>query len=289
MYRLPPGSAARSTAVGATSSGRPKRPSGKAGLQRRLPLLGEVGAKRGLNRAGGDAVDRHPGPSHLTGQRLGEADDTGLGRCVVGETSPASLPDLGGDVDDAAEARLEHRRQPRAAADEDTAQVDRDHLVPHLRRHVADVAFGDDPGVVDQDLHRSELVARDAEHLFHASFVTDVGPDRHHLGSRLPAPSRHVLEARPPAPVGQAQGRAGHGERPGDRRTDTARRARDQRGAASQNRRRGTGRPCVAHSCSPPSLKIRRAFPSRIRDLACTPLDGQRTSHLARLELSLAA
>ena len=58
----------------------------------------------------------------------------------------------GGEVDDAAAARLAHLPRRRLAAVERAAEVDRDHVLPLLRGHRVDVADLADARAIDEDV-----------------------------------------------------------------------------------------------------------------------------------------
>jgi len=66
-------------------------------------------------------------------------------------------------------------RFPRAQ--ELTGQVDVDHLPPLRERHLVQRGVDLQPGVVDQDVHRAEGVARLAEQRLHLRFVAHVALD----------------------------------------------------------------------------------------------------------------
>ena len=114
--------------------------------------------------AGGDAVHHDVVVGHFLAQRLGQRNDPGLGGGIGRRVGVAFLARDGGDIDDAAIARVAHQRADRAAAEPDAGQVDLDDLAPFVGRIVPDRAVGPgDAGIVDLDVD----TAQRTDGLFH--------------------------------------------------------------------------------------------------------------------------
>src|SRR5215211_2528513 len=125
------------------------------------PAQGLLG--HGRDHLSGDEARRHrvhrdPLTRRLQGQAVGQPEQPRLGRGVVGLADVALLPDHRADVDDPAVAAVQHVLEHRPAQVEGTRQVDVDHPVPVLHRHLADRAVDRDAGVVDQDIQLPVLV-----------------------------------------------------------------------------------------------------------------------------------
>src|SRR6267142_1592950 len=113
---------------------------------------------RRLRRGGRHAVDQHAGLGKLLAERLGERDQSALGRSVGGRVGIAFLAGDRGDVDDAAVAGLHHVRYHGAAAEKRAIEVDIDDALPLAHRIVDDRhARAGDTGVIDQHVDASEL------------------------------------------------------------------------------------------------------------------------------------
>ncbi len=101
MYAAP--GPARNATAAATSSGVPTRASGIAFSSSARRASGKLGRGHvGLDVAGRDRVDGDAARGVLARQRLGQADDAGLGRDVRRLPGRAHLADHRGDVDDPA-------------------------------------------------------------------------------------------------------------------------------------------------------------------------------------------
>src|SRR5215469_7271549 len=121
------------------------------------------------DKAGRDRVDGQPDPisrralrpgeleDGLFGQRLGQSEQAGLGRRVVGLADIAGLADDRGHVDDPSGTALDHVLDRRLGHEEGTGQVDRDDLLPVVVAHLGHGPVDGDPGVVDQDVDPAVL------------------------------------------------------------------------------------------------------------------------------------
>ena len=89
-----------------------------------------------------------------------EAHQPRLGGAVVRLSEVAAQPGAGDDVDDAAVAVLAHDRQRVPAAVEAAVEVDLQHGVEILGRHVDELLVAQDPGVVHQDIAAPEGIDR---------------------------------------------------------------------------------------------------------------------------------
>ena len=110
-----------------------------------------------------DRVDRDPLGTELEGQRLGEADDTRLGRHVVGHERLPALGARRGDVDDPPPAFLDHVWHDGLTAVERTGETDGKDLVPLLEGDGEERIEPLQAGVVHQDGRPAEAGA----HLLH--------------------------------------------------------------------------------------------------------------------------
>src|SRR5215208_2460154 len=95
-----------------------------------LGFLGDVGDHIGLYESGADGVDGDSEAGQFLGCRLGEAEQPGLGRRVVGLSYVAGLSDEGAHVDDLAPALVRHVRQRRVYRVEGAVEIYLDDLVP---------------------------------------------------------------------------------------------------------------------------------------------------------------
>src|SRR5919106_1008021 len=135
----------------------------------RLPRLA---VDRRADRARADAVDPDAVRRDLLGDRLHHQHDAALGRRIVDVPRPgnrvvhrAHADDLASGAGDllahAAPLELAHRL---AAAQELAGQVDVDHRVPVLQRHLIEGSIFLQAGVCDQDVNRAERIAHPGEH-----------------------------------------------------------------------------------------------------------------------------
>ena len=107
--------------------------------------------------AGGQTVDPDVAGAQLFGQRLGQADDRGLGGGVADFTGSADLPPHGRNVDDTAAAVLQHSRQYCVDAVIHAVDIDGEHPVPMFLADLGNQAEMGDTGVVDQHIHRGKI------------------------------------------------------------------------------------------------------------------------------------
>src|SRR5215207_9894514 len=121
-----------------------------------LGFLGDVGDHIGLYESWADGVDGDPEAGQFLGCRLGEAEQAGLGRRVVGLPNVAGLSDEGAHVDDLAPALVRHVRQHRVDRVEGAIEVYLYDLVPVVDGELPERADDVDPGVVDQDVYPVE-------------------------------------------------------------------------------------------------------------------------------------
>ena len=223
---------AKKTKVAAISSGSAHRPSGiRASVLRGQLLVGAdvLGHRRRRQRSDrvhGDLLLRQ-----LPGQRLREADDGGLGRAVVDLADGAHQPGGRGDVDDAAGAVHGQEWQRGLADGERASDMDVENELELLGRHLREHRRRDHPGVVHHDVKGAPgqfggLLGRPGRlpgvaHVEHRGLGPAAGG--HDLGGRR---GRRVL-----VHVGHQHGRAGRGQRPGDRPADALAGAGHERGA----------------------------------------------------------
>src|SRR5215213_3310350 len=121
-----------------------------------LGFLGDVGDHIGLYESGADGVDGDPEAGQFLGCRLGEAEQPGLGRRVVGLAYIAGLSDEGAHVDDLAPALVRHVRQYCMDRVEGAVEVYLYDFVPVIDGELPERAVDVDPSVVDQDVYPVE-------------------------------------------------------------------------------------------------------------------------------------
>src|SRR5215212_5391744 len=121
-----------------------------------LGILGDAGDHIGLYESGGDGVYGDPEPGQFLGGGLGEAEQSCLGRRVVGLAYIAGLSDEGAHVDDLAPALVRHVRQHRVDGVEGAVEVYLYDLVPVVDGELPERAVDVDPSVVDQDVYPVE-------------------------------------------------------------------------------------------------------------------------------------
>ena len=156
---------------------------------------------RGLGDRRGDGIDRDVVGRELLAERLGQADDAGLGGRIGGGVGVAFLAGDRGDIGDAAVVPLDHAGDDRLAAIERAGEVDADHLVPLLGRVLP--GLGDRPGdagVVDEDVDLAEGVKRLVAGALDGGIVGDVDgrPRSPCPGSAVPSPSSRRAPCRGP-------------------------------------------------------------------------------------------
>ena len=84
-----------------------------------------------------------------------------LGRHVGGAAAGAVEARHRGHVDDAAPPARQHLGDGALAAEEDTGEVDVDDPPPHRLAHLVHVEVAvEDPGIVDHDVQRAQLLHR---------------------------------------------------------------------------------------------------------------------------------
>src|SRR5215217_5495701 len=158
-------------------------------LELLLGFLGDAGDHVGLNKPGADCVHGDPGAGQFLSRCLGEAEQPGLGRRVVGLADIAGLADKGAHVDDLAAALLGHVRQDRADRVEGAVEVYLDDLVPILDRELLQRAVYVDARVVDQYVHPVEFFHGLVYKVLGLLRVRDVSLNR----DRFPAVLRDLL------------------------------------------------------------------------------------------------
>ena len=167
--------------------------------------------------------------ARLERQVLGQLDDGGLGHRVGGRQRPAVDAGLAGDVDDATATSGDHVRQDELGGQHETADVDVHRRPPLVELDLPQRSGGtEDPGVVDEQIGRTQLVAEVGHRRGEAGGIGDVG-DR---GGRDAAVRRDRLEGAVELVAGSGDhgdGRAGVGEGRGDEPTDAPTGARDER------------------------------------------------------------
>ena len=114
----------------------------------------------------------------LACERAGKPDHAGLGRRHMGEFGPAADAEGAAHVDDLSALLLEHVRYDEPRAQEHPAQMDLDHAVPCLHRHVRELRGIEHTGVVDQNVDRAELLDGGPDHTRDILDLADIGAHR---------------------------------------------------------------------------------------------------------------
>src|SRR6476661_588863 len=174
--------------------------------------------------AGRDGDDGDALAGGLLRQAHGQAEQTCLGRGVVGLADVAGLADDRADVDDAPGSAVEHVLQDRSGQVERTGEVHLDDAVPVVRGHPADGLVRGDACVVDQDVEAPVLVEDLADDTFAVLDRADVALVHAAAGMGLPEQVGGFLVAGVPGGDGHPAG----GEPVADRRADAPDTAGDQ-------------------------------------------------------------
>ena len=146
----------RNAIAEATSSAVPMRLLGIAAIADVPHRVAERSGHLGLDEARGHGVDRDVPARNFAGERLGEPDQPGLRRRVVGLPRVADHPRDAGDVDDAAESLAEHGPERGAADVERGGQIDCDHRVPVVIAEAHRQVVPVDPRIVHHDVEPTE-------------------------------------------------------------------------------------------------------------------------------------
>src|SRR4051812_44021717 len=180
-------------------------------------LAEEAAQDRRIGRAGADYVHRDAFARDLARQRLAEGEDAAFAGRVHRFAGGADARRVGGDVDDAAVAGLQHRRQHEMMHVERAAQVDGDQLFPLAGLGIGKVLEAVPAGVVHQHVD-----ATLAERRLCRGIVRDVEHER-----RAFALGGNAL-GRLAGAIGHQQPRAFLGETPANRSADRAAAAGDE-------------------------------------------------------------
>ncbi len=119
-------------------------------------------------------VDVRAHQAQLAAHRLGEPDDGVLGGGVGGAPGRAELAGLRGDVHDVPAIARHHPLERQLRPKDDTVQVDVDHAPRGQVVLVDEAAEVHDAGVVDEHVHRSELLFGAVEEGAERRAVADV-------------------------------------------------------------------------------------------------------------------
>ena len=193
-------------------------------------LRGGVEQRR-LDRSRRHRVAAHAIARGLAGDRLGEADHTGLGGGVDRRALRAHAAGLARDVHDRAGAALLHGGKHRVRDREHAAQVDAQHEIPQALVGVDEVGEPVGAGVVDEHIDLAERLDSGGDtgaHRAGVGHVEGAGEPVELAGDRAGAlqvevPDRHARAFR-----GQPAGGGG---------SDTRRAAGDERGLALEPHR----------------------------------------------------
>ena len=181
----------------------------------------------GRDVAGADRVDRDALIGVFLSQSFGEAEIARLGRGIVDLAHLAFLAVDRRDVDDAAEAALAHAVDDGSGHVEERVEVRVDDGVPLFRGHFVEHAVFGDAGVVDQNVHRAEVL-RDLRQSGRAGLeAADVPLVGLHAGFGLELRRRFVISV-----IGRRDLVSSGLQRFGNRRADAARAASDHYNSA---------------------------------------------------------
>src|SRR5215813_10452439 len=195
-----------------------------------LHLLEELGADDGR----GHRVDENAARARLLGERLGQADHSGLGRRVGHEGRIAFLAGDGGDVDDAPAPLLQHHADGRSAAVEDAREIHVDDPAPVLVGQLPNgKGAAGDPRVVHEDVEATEGRVHLTYRRLHLARHRHIGGEGERGGTD--ALGRLLRHGRVEVQHGDAS--AVRGQTGSDGVADAARRPRDERSLPGQRRR----------------------------------------------------
>ena len=137
-------------------------------------LLSVLGFLHGSEDIAGAYAVHSNGRSEFESHALGQQDDSGLGRVVIGVPAvPLRAVGRGGHQDDAA-LLLHHAARGFARAEEHAVEVDIDDFFPLLIRDVHEVGPDADAGVRDKDVDTAELRVHFFEGALHIFLFADV-------------------------------------------------------------------------------------------------------------------
>ena len=123
--------------------------------------------------------------AQLAAHRLGQADHRVLGGRVGGASRRAVLAGLGGDVDDVTAVARDHPLQRELRAEDHAVEVDVHHAPCRQVVLVDEAADLHDPGVVDEHVHRAQLLFGPVEERRERGAVGDVERQRHGARAEL--------------------------------------------------------------------------------------------------------
>jgi len=141
-----------------------------------------VFAHIGADRARTDCVAGDSGLDGFQRDNLGQAQNTVLGCGVTDQFRRADQRIGRCGVDDPAPVARPHLRQHRADRVKRRRQIDRQHLIPFLRRESFDRLAVLDAGIVDQDIDLAQPVVGIGDHRHDGGGVAHIGvviKDRH--------------------------------------------------------------------------------------------------------------
>ncbi|MNZ71326.1 hypothetical protein D3C78_896860 [compost metagenome] len=161
------------------------------GVGKTVPV---IDVQLGFDVARRNRVDAHTLGRIFDAQRAGQAEQAMLGHRVR-EAARNDVGGMGGrDIDDAADALLDHLRQHRLATVPGTIEVDGKAATPVFLGHFQRIAEYVDPGAVDQHIDPAVQVDRQPGHGVQILLTRHVGLDRHHIGALVPPVRRDLLD-----------------------------------------------------------------------------------------------
>ena len=133
---------------------------------------------RGIDRSRRHGIDADTVLRELGGLLLGQVREPRLAGPVGDAQRGGPQARDRGDVDDGAAALVAHDRRHRLGHQEGTGEVDRQHPLPLLQRHVQHRLEHRDARVVDQCIDAAELPVRLLHGVLHRRRVGDIGLER---------------------------------------------------------------------------------------------------------------
>ena len=182
----------------------------------------------GCDEARRHGVDGDPAARRFQRQALGETEQPGLGRRVIGLADVADLADDRADVHDPARSAFDHMLEDRLGHAKRAEEVHIEHLVPILMRHFADRLVDRDAGIVDQEIAAAVKAKNLVAHARAVAGIVDSAlMDGNRRALRLEFRFQRLGSVRA-ATVPRGNGAAVECEHSRDARSDAARAAGDK-------------------------------------------------------------
>src|ERR1022692_900137 len=138
---------------------------------------------RRVDEAGTDCVGTNALLAQFAGPRLHHADDTELGRSIIGLAEIAVDPDDGRRIENAARILLEHDVDHGPGAVVDALEVDVDHPIELLVGHFLELRVLDDACVVDQGVYPAPFGHHASDHYGDRLLIGDIDAEADGIAS----------------------------------------------------------------------------------------------------------